>query len=143
MRRAALLAALPLLLAAAPDDAGAIRRLREASNAGIAAHDPVAATRSMAPEVRVIASGGGLIDGAETMRSAFARTFADASFVTYRRTPRRIRVAGAVAAERGEWSGRWRDRQVTGEYLARWQRTAAGWRIVAEMYVPLDGAAPR
>ena len=44
---------------------------------------------------------------------------------------------GATAAEIGRWTGQWQDSVVQGRYLARWQHSDIGWRIAAELYVPL------
>lgn len=121
---------------AAPD-AAAIRELRSRSNAAIARHDAGAAVAIMRDDVRVIASSGELFDGAAAMAKAFDRSFSDSAFVTYVREPQSIEVGGATAVEIGRWEGRWKTRVVRGAYMARWQYEEAGWRIAAELFVPI------
>ena len=114
-----------------------IRALRHQSNAAIARHDVAAATAMMRDDVRVISSHGSFVEGLPAMAQAFAEVFADAKFVTYIREPESIEVGGATAAEIGQWKGRWQGSVVRGRYLARWQHSDIGWRIAAELYIPL------
>jgi ketosteroid isomerase-like protein len=116
----------------------AIAELRVKSNAAILARDPIAATASLAEDYRALTSSGASVDGADAMRRAFARSFADDMFVCYTRTFDQLDVRNSVAAEQGLWRSVWHDHVVSGRYLARWHHTAAGWRIIAEMFVPLD-----
>ncbi|MCW5700965.1 MAG: nuclear transport factor 2 family protein [Bradyrhizobium sp.] len=123
---------------AASDDAEAtIRELRSRSNAAIARHDVAAAVAIMRDDVRIIASSGELFDGAAAMAKAFDRSFSDPAFVTYVRGPQSIEVSDAAAVEIGRWEGRWKTRLVRGAYMARWQHEQIGWRIAAELFVPL------
>jgi len=121
-------------------DADTIRQIRAASNAAIAAHDMAGAVRMMEPEARILGSSGGMADGLAAMQAAFGRSFADPAFVTYVRSTDTVRTFGDVGAETGHWRGIWRDRVVSGPYLARWKRADGAWRIVSEMYVPTDCA---
>ena len=114
-----------------------IRRLREQSNAAIARHDVGPARAILHDDARIIGSNGDLFDGAAAMARAFEERFADPDFVTYIRDPVSIEVDGATAAEAGRWTGRWKHGEVRGTYLARWRREPAGWRIVAELFIPL------
>ncbi len=114
-----------------------IRALRHQSNAAIARHDVAAAIAIMRDDVRVISSHGSFVEGLPAMAQAFGEIFADANFVTYTREPESIEVGEAKAAEIGRWDGRWQDRVVRGSYMARWQRTDIGWRVTAELYIPL------
>lgn len=120
-----------------------IRALRDQSNAAIARHDVAAATAMMRDDVRVISSHGSLVDGLPAMAQAFGEVFADAKFVTYIREPESIEVGGATAAEIGRWDGRWQDKVVRGTYLARWQHSDTGWRVEAELYIPLTTESER
>ena len=115
----------------------AIRELRGRSNAAIARHDTAAAVSILRDDVRVIASSGDLFDGAPAMAAAFDRSFSDPAFVTYVREPQSIEIGGATAVEIGRWEGRWKTRIIGGAYMARWQHEETGWRIVAELFVPL------
>ena len=115
----------------------AIRQLRDQSNAAIARHEVGPALAVLHERARIIASDGGLFDGAAAMARAFATSFADPDFVTYIRSPLSIAVNDSTAAETGNWIGRWSHREVRGTYLARWSREPAGWRIIAELFIPL------
>ena len=115
----------------------AIRQLRDQSNAAIARHEVGPAVAILHDRARIIASDGSLFDGAAAMARAFAASFADPDFVAYVRRPASIAVNGSTAAETGNWIGQWKRREVRGTYLARWSREGAGWRIVAELFVPL------
>ena len=114
-----------------------IRALRSQSNAAIARHDVAGAMAIMRDNVRTISSHGNLVDGSPAMAQAFGEVFADPRFVTFIREPESIEVGGATAAEIGRWDGRWQDRVVRGRYMARWQHTDIGWRVTAELYIPL------
>lgn len=118
-------------------DETAIRQLREQSNEAIARHDVGAARAVLHEDARFIVSSGDLLDGAAAMARAFEERFADPAFVTFIRAPDRIEVEGTTAAESGKWTGRWTHGDVRGTYLARWRREPAGWRIVAELFIPL------
>jgi ketosteroid isomerase-like protein len=115
-----------------------IRQLRDQSNAAIARHDVGPALAIHHDHARIIGSDGSLLDGAAAIARAFAASFADPDFVTYVRCPISIAVNGSTAAETGNWTGQWRHREARGTYLARWSREPAGWRIVAELFVPLE-----
>ncbi|MBA7485735.1 hypothetical protein ES707_21286 [subsurface metagenome] len=121
-----------------------IRALRAQSNAAIARHDVAAAVAIMRHDVRVISSHGSHVEGVTAMAQAFGEIFSDAGFVTYVREPQSIEIGGATAAEIGRWEGRWQDIVVRGRYLARWQHSDIGWRVAAELYIPLvtEGPAP-
>src|SRR5689334_16802096 len=114
-----------------------IRQLRDQSNAAIARHDVGPALAIHHEHARIIGSDGSLLDGAAAMARAFAASFADPDFVAYVRSPLSIAVNGSTAAETGNWIGQWRHREVRGAYMARWSRESDGWRIVAELFVPL------
>jgi ketosteroid isomerase-like protein len=123
------------------DEIVAIRALRTQSNNAIARHDVGPALAILRDDVRVIASGGQLFDGATSMGHAFEQTFADPQFIRFVRRPETIDVNGTTAAEAGAWEGVWKSHTVHGKYLARWQRERAGWRVVSELYIPLESTA--
>ena len=120
-----------------------IRRLRDQSNAAIARHDVGAARAVLREDARFIVSSGDLLDGAAAMARAFEERFADPDFVTFIREPALIDVDGTTAAEAGHWIGRWTQQEIFGRYLARWHREPDGWRIVAELFVPLGRPGAR
>ncbi len=86
----------------------------------------------------LLASGGQLFDGVASMGQAFEQTFADPKFITIVRCPESIDLNSTTAAEAGTWEGRWEAHVVRGKYLARWQRDPIGWRVAAELYIPLE-----
>jgi ketosteroid isomerase-like protein len=119
----------------------AIAALRSQSNDAIARHDVGPALAILRDDVRIIASGGQLIDGVAAMAQAFEQTFADPKFVTFVRRPAAIDGNGTTAAEAGTWEGRWKSHVIRGKYLARWPHDAAGWRVAAEFYIPLGSTS--
>ena len=60
----------------------------------------------------------------------------------YVRTPSEVDVNApwAVAAERGNWTGRWTEPdgvvEIGGSYLAQWRKVDDAWLIQAEVFVP-------
>ncbi len=130
------LLALAVPALAATDDGVTIKALRAGSNAAIAQHDADAAVSIFLPDGMVLGSGGGLIQGREAMQAAFKSSFVQPDFVTYVREPLTVTVGGDTASEEGRWRGVWKNREIGGRFLARWSRTAEGWRIKSEMYVP-------
>jgi len=118
-----------------------IGQLRDQSNAALARHEVGPALAIHHDHARIIGSDGSLLDGAAAIARAFAASFADPDFVAYTRSPRSIAVNGSTAAETGIWIGQWSHREVRGTYMARWSRGPAGWRIVAELFIPL-GPSP-
>lgn len=114
-----------------------IRALRSQSNAAIARHEAGVAVAIMRDDVKIIASSGRFIDGAPAMAQAFETIFSDPDFVTFVREPQSIEIGNSTAVEVGRWDGRRRTGVVRGAYMVRWQCDEVGWRIAAELYVPL------
>lgn len=141
------LAALLLAMAipAVPiDDVAAIREARAAYNAAIIAHDTDGVRAAFVDSyVGIAGSGGEVISGGDAMAAFFARSFLNPQFIAYVRTPDVVSVAvGAERAmERGHWLGRFRsaggETRLSGEYLAVWVPTSAGWRLRSESFVTL------
>lgn len=121
-----------------------IRALRTKSNEAIAARQVAGVTDIMLPDMVVIGGNGGVRMGRDSSRAAFSREFADPKFLGYVRTPTQIDVSSArpLAAEAGEWVGRWREadgvREFRGRYLAMWRHTDDGWRLRSELFVSLS-----
>ena len=117
-----------------------IRALRAQSNRAIAARDAEGVVSFMMPDVTVQVAGGPCLTGRDVSRVAFAEQFADPSFRGYVREPERVELheSGARASEYGEWTGRWRvqdqEQAMRGTYIAEWQLTEMGWRIVSESF---------
>jgi len=122
----------------APDDV--IRARRKLTNKLIAGRDAARLKPFFAQDVNLIVGDGGLLLGADAVIDAFAAQFADPAFIAYVRETDRVElnVAGARAAERGRWIGRWKDHQMSGTYLAVWRKATGQWVIESELYVTLD-----
>ena len=121
----------------APEDA--ILARRRLTNRLIAAHDAARLRPFFAPDVKLIVGDGDLILGADAVLQAFAAQFAEPGFDAYVREAETVELdaAGARAAERGRWTGRWTDREMRGAYLAVWRKVTGQWVIESELYVTL------
>ncbi len=127
----------------------AIRALRLASNAAIAARDPVGTLASMSPDITLIDSAGTVFKGAKLLVDDYAsHEFQDPAFISYDRVTDRVEVGagGERAAEFGRWTGRYRqagggERQRSGVYLAEWVKSDGAWKVRAETYVGLGCGA--
>lgn len=119
--------------------ADAVRARRKLTNKLIAAHDAARLRPFFASDVKLIVGDGDLILGADAVVQAFAAQFAEPDFVAYVRETEDVVLdaAAARAAERGRWTGRWRDRQMSGTYLAVWRAVRGQWIIESELYVTL------
>ena len=119
-----------------------IRESRAASNAAIAARDVPGVLASMSDDIRIIASGGDLLEGKEAVAAAFEGQFTNVGAV-YVRTPLSVEVheSGDRAAESGRWVGTWEALsgpfRTGGSYLADWEREDGAWRIRSELFVAL------
>ena len=132
-----------LAAAVAGGDAGEIGRLRAESNAAIAGHRAADVRRLFADDYTAFPGSSGRPVSADQTEQRLAAAFADPTFVTYVRTPKRIVVAasGKRAAETGTWLGLWRKRdgemRLTGLYQATWVPREGGWRLLNESFVTL------
>lgn len=120
--------------------ADAVRARRKLTNKLIAAHDAARLRPFFASDVKVIVGDGDLILGADAVLQAFAAQFADPAFVAYVRETEDVALdaAGGRAAERGAWTGRWKDHEMRGTYLAVWRKVTGQWVIESELYVTLS-----
>lgn len=118
-----------------------IRALRAASNGGLAARDPEAATAPLRDDAIVLVSTGSIISGRAAMRDVLVRSFAAHGPLTICRTPDVIEVSGDRAAEHGRWSidrAGEPGRSKHGPYLAHWKRDGVDWTLARELYIALD-----
>jgi len=131
------------LSAAAQDgDDQLIRAARGRSNAAIAAHDLAGIASVWMDDVHVVSSTSaqtaGRLQNQERMASQF-RNRPDTIYVR-RSTAVEVYPAWSVAAEHGEWTGRWTEPDgalvVGGTYLAQWRKIGGQWFIQAELFVP-------
>jgi len=119
-----------------------IREARARSNAAIAAKDPAAIARVWMEDVHVLASTSAQTAGSAANQQRFVEQFARRPDTIYVRTPIAIDVYSPwnVAAERGEWTGRWTEPEgaltIGGTYLVQWRKVDGQWLIQAELYVP-------
>lgn len=137
------IALLSVTLGAQPSaDEASIREARARSNAAIAARDPAAIARAWTEDVHVVASTSAQTAGRAANQERFAAQFAARPDTVYIRTTTAIDVYSPwnVAAERGEWSGRWTEPDgaltIGGTYLVQWRKIDGQWLIQGELYVP-------
>ncbi len=125
-----------------PADEAAIRAARAQSNQAIAAHDVAGIARHWTADVHIVTSTSTQGTGRDGNGQRMAAQFARRPDTVYVRTPALVEVWAGwnVAAERGEWTGRWTEPdgvvQVGGTYLAQWRKVDGTWLIQAELFVP-------
>lgn len=122
----------------APEDA--IRARRKLTNKLIATHEAARLRPFFTPDVKLIVGDGSLILGVDSVIEAFAGQFTDPGFVTYVRETDTVRLDAddQRAAETGAWTGRWKDQEMSGTYLATWRKVTGQWLIENELYVTLS-----
>jgi ketosteroid isomerase-like protein len=119
-----------------------IRDARVRSNAAIAAHDVPAIAGEWTEDIHVLSSTSNQTAGRDANQKRFGTQFANRPDTVYIRTPQTIDVYAPwdVAAERGEWTGRWTEPDgaltIGGTYLAQWRKINGRWFIQGELYVP-------
>ena len=132
----------PLAARQASTDERQIREARARSNAAIAAHDPPAMARLWMDDVHVARSTGAQLAGRERNQERMTQQFTTRPDTIYVRQPSVVDVYApwGIAAERGEWTGRWTEPdgkvETAGTYMAQWRRVDGQWLIQAELYVP-------
>ena len=148
MRTLLVLGALIAVLCASPagaqqEAAAAVRDARVRSNEAIAARSLEQLAPLFRDDVHVTAGSGRSLPGRDSVLAQFAVQFADSAFLGYVRETARVEasVVLPLAAEYGEWVGRWRRddgiQETRGSYLAMWRRDETGWRLQSELYVTL------
>ncbi len=127
----------------------AVRAAREEFNAAIVRRDAGAISRLLAPGYHIVTGRSDQSHGVETQRESWAARFVADPAVSYRRTPREVRVneGWGLAEETGDWVGNYttagKPARASGVYSAKWQRAAEGrWLLQAEIFTTLacDGA---
>ena len=123
-------------------DAQAIIAIRDTLNGALRARDVAPLARYWSPDVHITGGLGSLRVSRDSAIRAYAKFFADSTFVAGMRTPERIDVASddvPRAAEAGRWVWRTRNErgitELRGRYLVFWQRTEGDWRVRSELYV--------
>ena len=133
---------LGLLLSIMQTDEQLIRAARERSNAAIAKHDLDGISGAWAGDVHVLSSTGAQTAGKSANRERMAAQFKSKPDTVYLRTPITIEVFAPwdVAAERGEWTGKWTEpdgaMEIGGTYQAQWRKIDGRWLIQGELFVP-------
>lgn len=119
----------------------AIRSIRAASNAAIAARDADRVVACMMEDITVSVARGPILRGRDASRAAFAEQFADRAFAGYLREATEVVIDEATptrAVERGRWTGRWKrghtEEVMRGTYEAEWHHTEFGWFIQSEVF---------
>ncbi len=119
-----------------------IRDARARSNAAIAAHDLDGIARVWMDDVHVVSSTSAQTAGRAQNRERMAQQFARRPDTIYIRQPTGVEIYApwTVAAERGDWTGRWTEPdgplEIGGTYLAQWRKIDGQWLIQAELFVP-------
>jgi ketosteroid isomerase-like protein len=121
----------------------AIRSLRAASNAAIAAHDAGAVASFFDEDYVITISTGAIERSRRAAAESFAAHFVEFPDVVYVRTPTEIVVSEAypLAFETGTWVGSRTDAngplENGGRYTASWRKVDGVWKIHAELFVGL------
>ncbi len=124
------------------DDETAIRNARRESNRAIAAHDLAGIARHWMTDVHIVTSTSVQGSGRDVNGQRMGQQFVRRPDTVYVRTPSEVDVNApwAVAAERGNWTGRWTEPdgvvEIGGSYLAQWRKVGDAWLIQAEVFVP-------
>ena len=130
----------PILVAQSPDSL--IRAARERSNAAIARHDLDGIAALWMNDVHVVSSTSAQTAGRDANRQRMAAQFKNRPDTIYVRRPSTIQVYAPwdVAAESGEWTGKWTEPdgvvEIGGTYQAQWRKIGGSWLIQAELFVP-------
>ncbi len=120
-----------------------IREARARSNRAIAAHDLPGIAAAWMDDVHIVSSTSAHATGRDPNLQRMAQQFARRPDTVYVRQPTAVDVYPPwnVAAERGEWVGRWIEPdgalEIGGTYLAQWRKVDGRWLIQAELFVPI------
>ena len=134
--------AAPDTIAAQTGDEQSIREARARSNQAIAAHDLAGIASVWMTDVHVVSSTSAQTAGRDQNRQRMAAQFTSRPDTVYVRRTTGVEVYPAwnVAAERGDWTGRWTEPdgalEIGGTYLAQWRKVDGRWLIQAELFVP-------
>jgi len=123
-------------------DETSIRAARARSNVAVAKHDVAGIAAHWMPDVHIVTSTSAQGTGREVNGLRMAEQFTRRPDTVYVRTPVTVDIntPWSVAAERGEWTGRWTEPdgivEIGGAYLAQWRKVDGAWLIQAELFVP-------
>jgi ketosteroid isomerase-like protein len=121
----------------------AIRAARVAINEAIARREPEAIGAFLLPSYHVVTARSLQRNGREDSVRSWAETFARDCSVAHEGVPDEIHVNEdwGMAEEHGRWSGMLTAKdgpiEIAGRYAAKWQCTAEGWMLQAEIFTPI------
>jgi ketosteroid isomerase-like protein len=121
----------------------AIRAARAAINEAIARRDPAAIGALFLPSYHVVTARSMQRNGSEDSVRSWADMFARDRSATHEGTPDEIHVNEdwGMAEEHGKWTGSLMANdgpiELAGVYAAKWQNTAEGWLLQAEIFTPI------
>ena len=130
--------------ATASADESAIRAARDSFNAAIARGDLAAIAAVLADNAQIVTGAESLVfSGKAGEMKLWTEDLAAPSRGIYVRTPDRISVSpvAAMAMETGHWRGvdsKTATDWASGDYVAKWRRTAGKWLIESETYMTTD-----
>jgi uncharacterized protein (TIGR02246 family) len=137
------IALLSMALAAATDDAAAIRAARVAQNAAIASGDLARVASFWTEDVTVRRALGQPLSGRESARKALEPPAAPAPHLVYQRLTKDVEVSRKwpLAFETGTWEGHQGTLGgpvvIGGKYSAQWVKRDGRWLIRSEVFVAL------
>ncbi len=137
------------LLANLEDGDASVRAARARHNEAIVKRDAAAIGRLLAPGYHIVTGRSDQSHGAASEQEKWKERFAADPTVSYRRTPREIRVneLWGLAEESGDWVGSYTTAgsaaKASGVYSAKWQRTVDGrWLLQAEVFTTMRCEGP-
>jgi len=126
----------------APLTSAAVRAVRAASNAAIAARDTITLASLVTPSYHSVSSRNAHSSGRGGEGERWRQQFTVHPDVSYVRTPVTIRLFAPwqMAEESGTWVGRWTEAdghvEIRGGYVAKWRRIEGRWLLEAEVFTP-------
>ncbi len=122
-----------------------IRKVREISNAAIAAHDTTAMAQTLTADYNLVTSRNAVSSTRSVMMGRLGADMAAKPDLVYHRATVAVRIfkEWGMASESGTWTGSWTepngDRiKLSGTYYAKWHRIDGQWKIRAEIFTPLS-----
>jgi ketosteroid isomerase-like protein len=131
------------------EDSESILAVRASFNDSIANHDAASIAGYLDSEYQ-ITTGSGMHyqETPEDEADSWAEMFDQSPDIIYVRTTEEIEVSAylALAAENGNWVGRWTSPEgkieMGGRYFAQWRKVDGEWKIRAEIFVTLYCTGP-
>ena len=138
-----------IAIVSTPAAEAVIRDSRASSNRGLVARKPADVTQIYGPDAVVTTASGKQLAGREAVKAFLTEAYGKHSDLLYVRTTDGISVgpSGAIASERGHWTGHWSGPEGTaelrGDYLTGWQSRigdlgAPEWTIASESFVMVE-----